>query len=224
MCRRTRGGRAGGRQDSTSFAPTATSVAASTRRSSPSGARADRWLPTTIPGTDPISSDTSIAQSTEPSIQCPTPATSVSGTACAMSEPTMRVVDSAGYSSSRTVTPIAPAPTEVSDTSTPSTAPVSTVAASVRVGLGGSARVRFAANAASCGRNSSDSDVSSNAAPSTNWIIRLVSCECMPCACRNHSVIAAAGTLPAARRPVIRHSTVPLSPCTKVPVALVSAA
>ena len=37
-----------------------------------------------------ISSDTISAQSTEPSSQCPRPATRVSGTACAMSEPTSR--------------------------------------------------------------------------------------------------------------------------------------
>ena len=46
----------------------------------------------------------------------------------------MRAIGSFGYSSSRTVTPIAPAPTEEIVTSTPSTAPVSTVSATVERG------------------------------------------------------------------------------------------
>ena len=45
---------------------------------------------------EPISSETSSAQSTEPIHQWPAPASSVSGTAWAMSEPTMRTVGSLG--------------------------------------------------------------------------------------------------------------------------------
>ena len=44
---------------------------------------------------------------------------SVSGTAWAMSEPTIRAVGSFGYSRMRQVTPIAPAPTDEIDTSVP---------------------------------------------------------------------------------------------------------
>ena len=45
-----------------------------------------------MPGSEPISSETSSGQSIEPINQWPTPAISVSGTAWAMSEPTMRTV------------------------------------------------------------------------------------------------------------------------------------
>ena len=48
------------------------------------------------PGTDPISSDSSIVQSTSPRYQCPRPEISVSGTACAISDPTIFSVASRG--------------------------------------------------------------------------------------------------------------------------------
>ena len=45
-----------------------------------------------IPGTEPISSEISSDQSTEPIHQWPAPAISVNGTAWAMSEPTILTV------------------------------------------------------------------------------------------------------------------------------------
>jgi len=50
----------------------------------------------TIPGSEPISRTAIKCQSIAPSAQCPMPAISVSGTACAMSEPTMRDIGSCG--------------------------------------------------------------------------------------------------------------------------------
>src|SRR5207248_2390716 len=61
-----------------------------------SGMRGARRLPMMIPGMEPTSSDPSRCQLMEPSIQWPSPATSVSGTACAMSDPTMRVIGMLG--------------------------------------------------------------------------------------------------------------------------------
>ena len=50
----------------------------------------------TMPGIEPISSTPSKRQSTAPIAQWPMPATSVSGTAWAMSEPTMRAIGRRG--------------------------------------------------------------------------------------------------------------------------------
>ena len=55
------------------------------------------------------------------------PATKVSGTAWAMSEPAIFTTGSSGYSSKSAVTPSAPAPTEETVTSTPSSTPVTMV-------------------------------------------------------------------------------------------------
>ena len=47
-------------------------------------------------GKEPTSSEPNMCQSAEPSIQCPSPATSVKGTAWAMSEPTILAMGSWG--------------------------------------------------------------------------------------------------------------------------------
>src|SRR5215472_6793775 len=80
-----------------------------------------------MPAREPRRRAPTIDQSTLPIIQWPRPATRVSGTACAKSEPTTRTGASLGYRKKRTATPKAPAPTEHSDTNTPSTAPKTTV-------------------------------------------------------------------------------------------------
>ena len=49
-----------------------------------------------MPGSEPVSSETSSDQSIEPISQCPAPAIRVSGTAWAMSVPTMRTVGMRG--------------------------------------------------------------------------------------------------------------------------------
>ena len=77
----------------------------------------------------------------------------------------MRAIGSFGYSSSRTVTPIAPAPTEEIVTSTPSTAPVTTVSATVDAGE--YAPSRSAPMASNRWRNSSAMAVSNSITPST---------------------------------------------------------
>jgi hypothetical protein len=59
-------------------------------------------------------------------------ATKVSGTAWAMSVPTTRCDSRRGYISMISVAPMAPAPIELSDTSTPSISPHSTVSAGLR--------------------------------------------------------------------------------------------
>jgi hypothetical protein len=60
-----------------------------------SGTRALRWLPTKMPGREPMTSEPSNTQSTDPRSQWPTPAIKVSGTAWAMSEPTSRAIGGA---------------------------------------------------------------------------------------------------------------------------------
>ena len=72
--------------------PTTASVPARIGRRTRSGTREAKWLEIMMPGIEPTSSETSIWKSTDPSHQCPAPAISVSGTACAMSEPTMRTI------------------------------------------------------------------------------------------------------------------------------------
>ena len=49
-----------------------------------------------MPGTEPISSETSSRRSTLPIHQCARPAISVSGTACTMSDPTIRATGMRG--------------------------------------------------------------------------------------------------------------------------------
>ena len=76
--------------------------------------------PSQMPGSEPISRAPSRLQSTWPSVAWPMPATSVSGTAWAMSVPTRRCAARRGYSSRISVAPMAPAPIDDSVTSTPS--------------------------------------------------------------------------------------------------------
>ena len=66
------------------------------RSQTASGTRTARKLPSTIPGIEPLSRDNSIGTFTDPNIRCAKPATSVSGTAWAISEPTMRAIGSLG--------------------------------------------------------------------------------------------------------------------------------
>ena len=72
--------------------PTMTRIVARTGRSTLSGTRALRWLPKKMPGREPMTSEPSNTQSTDPRSQWPTPAIKVSGTAWAMSEPTSRAI------------------------------------------------------------------------------------------------------------------------------------
>src|SRR2546423_1281605 len=73
-----------------SLPPIRISIAASAPRSSRSGIFWLSALPSQMPGRDPASRAPSSCQSTAPAAACPRPATSVSGTAWAMSVPTMR--------------------------------------------------------------------------------------------------------------------------------------
>ena len=75
--------------DSTSFAPTSASTTARIGRSTRSGIRGALALPAMMPGIEPTRSEASIDQSTAPSNQYPEPAMRVSGTAWAMSLPTI---------------------------------------------------------------------------------------------------------------------------------------
>src|ERR1700690_1953000 len=76
--------------------PTIASVPAKIGRRTWSGTREAKWLEIIMPGMEPTSSDPSIWKSTDPSHQCPAPAISVSGTACAISDPTMRTIGDFG--------------------------------------------------------------------------------------------------------------------------------
>src|SRR6185437_449903 len=76
--------------------PTTASVPARIGRRTRSGTREAKWLEMIMPGIEPASRDTSMWTSTDPSHQCPAPAISVSGTACAISEPTMRTIGDLG--------------------------------------------------------------------------------------------------------------------------------
>ena len=91
------------------------------------GVRVFITLPIMMPGNKPTSSAPRSLQLVEPRSQCPAPARSVSGTACAISDPTIREAGILGCSSSSAVTPIAPAPTEVAVTTKPITSPSATV-------------------------------------------------------------------------------------------------
>jgi len=73
-------------------------------------------LPRMTPGNDSTSSEPMMCQSTVPIIQCPAPAMSVSGTAWAISEPTMLTIGSLGYKMIKVQAPMAPAPTEETGT------------------------------------------------------------------------------------------------------------
>src|SRR5690348_5861243 len=174
----------------------------------------------TMPGTDPVSSVTSSDQSTVPSIQWPIPASSVSGTACAMSEPTMTAIGMRGYSSNSAVMPIAPAPTDDIVTSTPSATPTATVIHAVGRGL--TRPIYGIASSINWRRNTSDTPVSNSITPSTNEItpraLRVATSKCDIVS----SVSTVAGTLPLASRPTIRQLTVWLRPWTKVPTVLVA--
>src|ERR1700722_20483862 len=169
---------------------------------------------------DPLSNDVRSGQSTEPRYQWPSPATNVSGTACAMSDPTMTAIGTRGYSVSSAVTPRAPAPTEETVTSTPSTTPVMTVR-----------RAASPADSLSCSgptslrnrrRKNSDSAVSNSITPSTRPMIRPLvepATSKWEIAAR---VTVVAGTLPNASRVTILQSTVWFRPCTRVPAVLVA--
>src|SRR6185437_10137245 len=76
--------------------PTTASVPASSGRRMRSGTREAKWLEIIMPGIEPTRSERSIWKSTEPSPQCPAPAIRVSGTAWAMTEPTMRTIGDFG--------------------------------------------------------------------------------------------------------------------------------
>src|SRR5882762_5262938 len=73
-----------------SLPPIRISIAASPPRSSRSGIFWLSALPSQMPGSEPMRRAPSSFQSTAPAAACPSPATSVSGTAWAMSVPTMR--------------------------------------------------------------------------------------------------------------------------------------
>src|SRR5438105_579176 len=75
---------------SASLPPMRISIAASAPRSKRSGIFWLSALPSQMPGREPTSRAPSSFQSTAPAAACPRPATSVSGTAWAMSVPTMR--------------------------------------------------------------------------------------------------------------------------------------
>ena len=79
-------------QGATRRMPTSASTAASKRRRARSGARGAIRLPSTIPGNEPTSSEASKETSTVPTARCPSPASKVSGTACAMSLPIIRTI------------------------------------------------------------------------------------------------------------------------------------
>src|SRR3569623_842488 len=82
-----------------------------------------------MPGSEPSSRLPNNTKSTVPMWRWPSPATAVSGTAWAMSVPTMRAVGRPGYRKNNIAAPSAPAPTEVIVTSTPNTMPAVVVAA-----------------------------------------------------------------------------------------------
>ena len=63
--------------------PTMKRIVARTGRNTLSGTRALRWLPKKMPGREPMTSEPSSTQSTDPRSQWPTPAIKVSGTAWA---------------------------------------------------------------------------------------------------------------------------------------------
>ena len=71
------------------FKLTNTKITASKMRRAVSGIRGAKWLPSIIPGTEPISNDASMMKSTSPIYQCPSPEIRVKGTACAISDPTI---------------------------------------------------------------------------------------------------------------------------------------
>src|SRR6267143_1381781 len=85
-----------GRYNDASLPPIRISIAASAPRSSRSGIFWLSALPSQMPGSEPIRRAASSFQSTTPAAACPRPATSVSGTAWAMSVPTMRATASPG--------------------------------------------------------------------------------------------------------------------------------
>src|SRR5690606_3224627 len=85
-----------GAQCATSLAPTSTSIVARIGRRMRSGTLVEMWLPSQMPGSEPTSRLPSRNQSTLPRNQWPMPAIAVSGTAWAMSEPTMRSAGIAG--------------------------------------------------------------------------------------------------------------------------------
>ena len=70
------------------------SVMARIGRSTTSGTYVEAWLPAMIPGSEPVSREISTSQFSDPMIQWPVPAKNVSGTAWAISEPTIRAIGS----------------------------------------------------------------------------------------------------------------------------------
>ena len=119
------------------------------------------------------------------------------------------------------MTPIAPAPIEEIETSTPIAAPVTTVSTACRAGGSASA---FCVRAIKRPRKRMLAAVATSANPSTNEISAEVACVRGPSAFRTSSVAALAGTLPPASRPTMRQLTAPLCPWTAVPTALVTPA
>src|SRR5580658_2995668 len=175
-----------------------------------------------IPGMAPLSNEPSNFQSTEPSHQCPAPAISVSGTAWAMSEPTMLTIGSSGYSSTSAVTPIAPAPTEEMLTTTPNTAPQPTVSHSLVCGV--MRCIAGPTKAKNQRRASRTPPVSTSTMPRENEITLPMSGDSTLNCDSTSTVTIVAGTLPLASRPTTRQSTVRFAPCTSVPTLLLAAA
>ena len=94
---------------------------------SPPGARLEMWAPSQAPGTAPIRSDEATANENAPNSRWPAAAAATSGIAWARSVPTSDDALSRGYMSSSVTTTIDPAPTDVSPTIRPATAPSASV-------------------------------------------------------------------------------------------------
>src|ERR1700726_801389 len=174
------------------------------------------------PGIEPINKVVSKLRSTDPRNQWPMPAARVSGTACAISDPTMRATGILGYRSRRTVTPMAPAPTDVSVTRTPIAAPRKTV--NHGTDTWSSLLIRSAYLARTLLTQSRKVEVNSR----TPANVKVISWgNFVPLAskvAKTASVAAVAGTLPVARRPTRRQSIVLVAPWTSVPTVFVDAA
>ena len=157
-----------------------------------------------------------------PIAQCPIPATSVKGTACTISEPTIRAIGSFGYSSSSAVTPTAPAPTDEIETSTPSMAPTSTVARPIVEDSSRSTTWPRDCNMVL--RKISEAAVSTSANDSTT-LIRLRAAALLRSSCQSTtSVKILAGILPLANLITAGQCTLRAQLCTTLPPALVPAA
>src|SRR5450830_713022 len=156
-----------------------------------------------------------------PSEAWPNPATNVSGTAWAISLPTMVVIFSRGYSMINAVTPSAPAPTEVSVTSEPKTNPNNIVPGATY--CSGNQRP-FCANCINLLRNNTATEVTIRAMPSQNLMVDTALLDCTSIVFKNRMVAMEAGMLPIANSFTIRQSMLPSLPCAKIPTDLVNEA